>query len=432
MRIKEEIKRSGRFWLPSKPEREIDGTLTISDGGTIKLDLMQPIDTNLESIFGPTEGLNQIIGHVEKDGPILIDRCYSQQKRTNITHGRVMGGDVILADRLLTSFPYDENPNLQFNTFSFSVEGIEEWVGISGIKVEDNLENALTISYKRPSNLDFELRNGMQLYITFAYTPPILPIVRNAEVIENTYFKLVSEDSCGLDEFISVANMIAGFLCFVMNEIVSIDNMSTTSESLQQDFGDGRTYPITVGVYNPTWPYAENEPDINQLDMLFKFTDYQQRFESMINLWIENYDEISPALELYFRTKTGTVPSLNMHFLTLIQGLEAFHSLTGNKMPLRDRIEQLTDPFEKYMCGDRRPGMIDKIVKTRNYRTHLNPELEQESAKGQLLNFLCIKMNVLFRLQFLKLIGFTVQEIDDIIDKCPYFKGQCNLLSSTK
>lgn len=427
MRIKEEIKRSGRFWLPSKPEREIDGTLTISDGGSIKLELAQPIDTYLKSIFGPTEGLNQIIGHVEKDGPILIDRCYSQQKTTNITHGRVMGGDVILADRLLTSFPYNGNPNLQFNTFRFSVEGIEEWVGISGITVEDNFENALTISYKRPSNLVFELRNGMQLYITFTYTPPTLPIVRNAVVTQNTYFKLVSEDTCELDEFISVANMIAGFLCFVMNVIVSIDKMLITSESLLQDFGDGRTQPITVGVYNPTWPYSENEPDINQLDMLFKLANYQQRFESMINLWIENYDEISPALGLYFRSKTGKVPSLNMQFLTLVQGLEAFHQRTANKITLRNMLDQLTNPFEKYMRGEKRSMMIDKIKDTRNYLTHYEKRLEAKAAKGRELKLLCYKINALFRLQFLKLIGFSIQEIDDIVDKCPYFKGQCNM-----
>lgn len=82
----------------------------------------------MQSIFGQTEGLNQINCHIEKDGPILIDKCYSQQNRSNFTLGRIMGGDVILADRLLTSFPCDENPNLLFNTFGFSVEGIDEWV----------------------------------------------------------------------------------------------------------------------------------------------------------------------------------------------------------------------------------------------------------------------------------------------------------------
>ena len=464
MRIKEEIKRSGRFWLPSTPERDIYGTLFISDGGNIKLELTQPIDTNLEAVFGQTEGINRILGHVEKEGHVLIDNIYRIQKQRNIVHGQLIAPDIIFADRLLTSFPCDENPNLLFNTYSFSVEGIDEWVGMSSITVEDNLEEkALTISYKRPSNIVIELTNGMHMHIIFDHYYRINSIVRKAEVTQKIYFKLDSEENRELDEFVSVGNMIAGFLCFVMNKIVSIDNMSTTSESLQQDFGDGRTSPITVGVYNPTWPYAKNEPDINEFDMLFKFTDYEQRFESMINLWIENYDEISPALDLFFLTKTGTLPNVDIHFLTLAQSLEAFHRRTSkekhmvedefqairktlikecpkiernwfgsklhfaNELTLRNRLEKLTDPFENYMCGENRAGMINKIVKTRHYRTHLDPELEQEAAKGKTLGFLCTKMNTLFRLQFLKLIGFTVQEIDEIVDKCPYFKGTCNL-----
>ena len=40
MRIKEEFKRSGDFWLPSEPDRKVHGTLSISDGGTIELELM--------------------------------------------------------------------------------------------------------------------------------------------------------------------------------------------------------------------------------------------------------------------------------------------------------------------------------------------------------------------------------------------------------
>ena len=36
-------------------------------------------------------------------------------------------------------------------------------------------------------------------------------------------------------------------------------------------------------------------------------------------------------------------------------------------------------------------------------------------------------MNALFRLHFLKLIGFNEQEINDIMDKCTRLKGECNL-----
>jgi hypothetical protein len=149
----------------------------------------------------------------------------------------------------------------------------------------------------------------------------------------------------------------------------------------------------------------------------------------MINKWIENYEEISPALDLFFLTKTGTLPSRNIHFLILVQGLEAFHhriSIDKN-LTLRNRMQRLTDPFEKYMFGEKRPQMIKKIVVTRNYLTHHDSKLEQEAAKGEVLKFLCRKMNALFRLHFLKLIGFNEQEIEHIVDKCSYFKGECNL-----
>ena len=146
MRIKEEIKRAGAFWLPSSPQRQIPGTLSIADGGHVKLELTQPIDTNMQALFGQTDSLNQILGHVEKDGPVLIDRCYRIQKKRNIAHGGLIASDVILADRVLTSFPHSEDTDLRFNTVTFSIEGIDEWVGISGIKVDPQYEErALTI-----------------------------------------------------------------------------------------------------------------------------------------------------------------------------------------------------------------------------------------------------------------------------------------------
>lgn len=86
MRIKAEIIRSGKFWLPTKPQRVIHGNLFISDGGYIKLELTQPIDTNLKAMFGQTDDLKQIVGHVEKDGPVLIDKiCHIQKKRNGIS-----------------------------------------------------------------------------------------------------------------------------------------------------------------------------------------------------------------------------------------------------------------------------------------------------------------------------------------------------------
>ena len=74
---------------------------------------------------------------------------------------------------------------------------------------------------------------------------------------------------------------------------------------------------------------------------------------------------------------------------------------------------------------DKRLKSIPK--KSRHYLTHYDSNLEPDAAKGKDLEFRCHKMNALFRLHFLKLIGLNEQEIDEIVDNCSYLKGQCNL-----
>ena len=466
MRIKEEFKRAGVFWLPSSPQREVPGTLSISDGGNVKLELTQPLDTSsIQALFGYSsdDSLRQILGHVEKDGPVMIDRCYHISKKRNITRGRLIAPEVVSAQRVFIGFPHQEDTNPRFNAVTFSVEGIDEWVGISGIEVDRQIENsALTISYNRPADVALNLENGRQLLITFAWTLPGIPSTKRAEVTQKTYFELISQDSCELDEFISVAEKITAFLCFVMNEIVCLERVSATSDNLRQDIGNGRTAPIPVEIYCPSWPYSKDEPEINKLDMLFKFKEIQSRAESIINKWIENYEQIVPAFDLYFWTKTGGLPSWNMQFLTLVQALEAFHRRTSddthmdehkfeeirkklikeipkkdrnwfgaklqyaNELTLKNRIEKMIEPFDCLIDDERRPQLINSIKNTRNYLTHYDSKLEPKAAKGGDLEFLCGKMNALFRLHFLKLIGFDAQEIDAIVDKCSYLKGACN------
>ena len=466
MRIKEEIKRDGQFWLPSSPENQVNGTLSISDGGDITLELTQSFDPSIKAQLSPThpDSLNPILGHVEKDGYVMIDRCNRTKKGPSIIHGRLIAPEVIRANRAFIGFQYEEDTSLRFNTFSFSVEGIDEWVGISGIEVDTRFEDsATTILYNRPEDISFNLKDDMQLLITYAWTPPGFPSSKRAEVSQKTFFKLISKDPCEVDAFISIAQKIAAFLCFVMNEIVCLDSMSATSDNLRQDNGNGQTVPIPVKIYCPSWPYAKNEPAIDEWDMLFKYKDRQNRVESIINKWLDNYEQITPSLDLYFLTKAGTLPSLELQFLALAQALEAFHRRTSaemhmdenefkeirkniinqipkkdrnwfcskldfaNELTLKNRIEKLIEPFDCLIDNKRKPQLINSIKDTRNYLTHYNSDLESKAAKGEDLKFLCLKMNALFRLQFLKLIGFTEEEINDIVDKCTYLKRECML-----
>ena len=426
MRIKEEIIRSGYFSLPSSPEREISGTLSISDGGNVKLELTHPGYTNIKALFGDNTDGYRIFGHVEKDGPVTLDQCRYVTEERSMVHDRWTTSHVIWANRAFIGFSYNEDPGPRFNTVIFSIEGIDEWVGISGIEVDEDLEKwALTISYNQPEEVSLNLHNGMQLLITFVPTFPGLPSAKSAEVSQKTYFKLVSQEERELDEFTSIAEKITAFLCFVMNEIVYFDEVTATSDKLLRNIGGSRA----VSIYFPSWPYSKDKPKINESDMLFRFTDRQNRVESVINKWIENYEQIAPALDLSFLTKTRTLPTWNIQFLTLVQALEAYHRRTsdGKEIALRNRIEEMIEPFDYFIDNERRPSLIDSIVKTRNYLTHYDLRLQPKAAKGVGLQFLCRKIDTLFRLHFLKLIGFNKQEINSIVNECLYLKGECNL-----
>ncbi|MNR46244.1 hypothetical protein D3C85_1651850 [compost metagenome] len=55
---------------------------------------------------------------------------------------------------------------------------------------------------------------------------------------------------------------------------------------------------------------------------------------------------------------------------------------------------------------------------TRNYLTHYSENLKEKSAKGRELWILCQKMEVIFNLNFLKVVGFTDEEINSVVDNC--------------
>jgi len=75
VRIKEEYKRSGYFWLPNNPEKEAPGTLVISDGGKIELEIVGLLDDGIETLNGKGN-LGRMIGCVEKDGLVTLENCF--------------------------------------------------------------------------------------------------------------------------------------------------------------------------------------------------------------------------------------------------------------------------------------------------------------------------------------------------------------------
>ena len=355
MRIKEEFKKSGDFWLPSEPDRKVHGTLSISDGGTIELEVDGLFNDEIEALLRDRlEPIERIVGDI--DGLVTLDDCYYKTRTISLGGGR--SKSFIHVGRVFTGVGYDEDEIPRFNSVTFSVEGLDEWVRISGINVELHFEeSAATISYQLPEDISINLDNGMQLLITFGWTPPGFPVIKEATINQKTYFKLISQKRRELKEFTSVAHKITNFLCFAIDKTVSLDSVEATADNLRQDLGEEQTGLMPVNIYYSSRPYSTDEPKIYQHDMLFRFRQIQNDAERIINNWLEAYERIISYFRfILFNTNWTTILDCE------ILGLSTrFRSISSNREKNLAAYFKEKKVIESFICARRLRMLLNHL-----------------------------------------------------------------------
>ena len=135
MRISDEKNLSGYFWLCANSEKRIPGTLKISDGGKIELEILGNFDSNPFQSFISSESKTQrILGIVEKEGYVTLDDCFRISGNISLSGG--ISKSTFRVARMFSSVHYEDDEPILFDSVQFSIEGFDEWLGITGIKVE--------------------------------------------------------------------------------------------------------------------------------------------------------------------------------------------------------------------------------------------------------------------------------------------------------
>jgi len=89
----------------------------------------------------------------------------------------------------------------------------------------------------------------------------------------------------------------------------------------------------------------------------------------------------------------------------------------GNEVSLGNRIKKIIEPFKEILGSNKeRNKLIRDIVNTRNYLTHYDNSLESVAVKGRNLLMLCFKMEAIFQLHLLQMLGFTETEIKSVFE----------------
>lgn len=447
MRVPEEIQVEGNFWLPEAPERKVTGRLSVKDNAEIRLEILGAFKDWAAELTGGYQ-LDRIVGEVEKYGHVTLDQCMYERK--NRTGGIAKGW--IVAQFLFLGAAYNPGVAPVFNSCAFEVDGLDEWHGLTGLKVEMSLvEQTANIAYRRPDEIRLWTGPGMTLALRFGWQPPGVPVQVKAGITQTSYLYLRSEVAQPLDHFAAYAHKLTNLLTLAADQTVTIRDVRVTSAALKESGPGGREYERTIQVFFQALSFTETPAKIKKHQMLFYLADLQRRSQEAIDAWLQAHRRLMPAMNLYFSAKAGVHEYLDSRFLALAQALETYHRRSseetvfppgeyallqwavvdatspdyqkfvkgrlghGNEPSLSKRLEAMFGEFGD-LFGSRkaRESLVYTIVSTRNYFTHYDPKLENQVPDGAKLWRLCLMMEALLQLLCLKELRFTPEVIREV------------------
>ena len=455
MQLYEPIETHGYFWLPEDPENKLPGNLFISETGRIRVEVIGLFSDTLTATKNLMGGIasetDRILGIVEEGGRVTLKDCLYQPRRLGLSGG--LSGSTIIAQLALVGANFDMQEEMAFSEFRISVDGLEEWLFISGIQIEQDFEDRSgSISYRLPDEIPISLPDGVDLEINFALSFPEVsfPVTR-AGVTQETRMHLTSDEPKSMEFGLSLARKLSNFLSLALDQSVSFRSIEVLSGP---DFGNalaGPTQPVKV--YGQFIPMAERESPIRWHDILFKYSEVEGRLEELLAAWLQNYADLEPVLNLYFSNKSNTFQYLDVKCVHLAQAIEALHRVTNperkaileqefeviqetllrccpqkhrdwlegklmyaNEPSLAQRVREMIEPFKHWLGNKkRRKRFIREVVETRNYYTHFSGGRKQAATSVTELQELHDKLDTLFQISLLRQIGFGDEHIESLL-----------------
>jgi len=235
MRISEKFDKSGYFWLPSKPDQRLPGTLRISESGEAELEVLGVFGDHVAAINEEPK-IDRINGLIEGGKLLTLDKCLCRKR--SISFGGI-SKSIIYVHFVFVGVQYEDGEEIKFSRFRFSVEGLDEWLSISGIKVEHDWETkGASIIFQPPKQISIKLTEDIDLLFEFGGTFPFFSNITEAKVTQKAYMTLTSKKLLPLNAFILLAFKLNNFLSFALDQTVSIDFLTAFSYELKQKIKD--------------------------------------------------------------------------------------------------------------------------------------------------------------------------------------------------
>ena len=433
MTISEPLEEAGFFWLPDNPERRVPGFLRVSQWGAPTLETISLSDTFVIDrsfgdpwIGGDPINFERIIG-ITKSGPVTLDDCKERSGEARL--GRLSTSHLD-ASRLFVGVGYGRDSEIAFSELRFSIQGLDEWLGISGIEVVRHESTSGFVHFARPDPIKLRVSDEICLEFNFSGSFPWGFNVKEARISQKAHISLISSTEKPLDDFLSLAHKIRDFFSFVTTRTAFIDSLTGYSNEVMQK-GRETSWRVPVGIHYRSSPTADVLPEHRPQDMLFAFSDVEEDIENVFTKWIENYDSHESVFKRYFLLDLDNTMDLERRFCLLSEGMAAIHkSLFAEKAHTKDgpvtkdRLREMMKPFERFFGTDEElDGFIGNVVEARNYFVHLHRRDGDFVPNTEELFEMNSKLEALYQLFLLRSLGIEEAHLDRIAKENRRLRG---------
>lgn len=446
MKITEEYKRNGYFWLLEKPNDKVPGLLTVSEDGRVKLEiigLLHDFQVALNQKLTP----NFRLGGLIDNDYVTLEDCYyngSNIKLVNLTLSKC----TIQAQYLLTGLLYEQSEEIVFTSFEFLFDGLTEWLDkpCGELEFAEDYKSGI-LKFSQNTDLEYLIEEN-NLAICFRNSNTLDVASTGFNLTQRAFLKISSnEKKFYLVEIHKIISRLYNLFCLAIDKNSSLLSLTCFSSDITRDNESNSLVPIQVYFYSAC--YSKNKPEIQRHNSLFSFNEIENVFQTLLNNWLKGYDIYEPSLTLYFANKRAAVRRYaEDDFLYMVHTLESLHRRTSDEteLPLEEfkkLFKEITEGVDKkyktLICErlnygnelsllkrlKRILGILNdygiklkdfesdfkKIKDTRNYLTHYDSKLSNKKATLYEMIVLTANMEALFQLYLLKELGFTAEEI---------------------
>ncbi|QLH83826.1 hypothetical protein [Halosimplex pelagicum] len=306
----------GHWWLPgNKENRTVGGVLSYHTAEGLELDVFDSLGESESDAFGISEEeepqvVDRIFGITDDGDRVTLDECH--QTFEKVTYGsEVTRPETFAVSTALIGEHFHEDIRLE--SVGMEVEAFHRWFSRSGLNIdfnpgpdgrENNRETERTDSgsivradYTYPDS-ETVVSNEFRVYLDPGITvqQEQSSSVKFSETTSIEVGPRLDEEPISLSQGKSVLRKIRFFIALGLQEPIQPIEITGYYES------EGEQPEASVEILTHSSADAAISDQPHRQELLFLLPDIEDVFESLLDTWIQSFDELAPVLHIYFKT----------------------------------------------------------------------------------------------------------------------------------